>query len=94
MGHRCFLSGDVNKGVELKIPGNSLTEITTIFDSWLNNSPSEMTKFSIVIYQYAYGYGIKGSNGIYVAIVVLLIHVMFALAHMIIIITGGWSSGA
>jgi hypothetical protein len=53
-----------------------------------------MTKFSIEIYQYGYGYGMKGSNGIYVTIVVLLIHVVFTLAHIIIIITRGWSSRA
>jgi hypothetical protein len=77
-----------------KIPGNSLAEITPIFESWLNNTPNDMTKFSLEIYQYGYGYGMKGSNGIYVAVAVLLIHVVFALAHVIIIMTGGWSSGA
>ncbi|KAF8855781.1 hypothetical protein BDZ45DRAFT_488463 [Acephala macrosclerotiorum] len=58
----------------------------------LEGEQNEFPRLTIDILQYGYGYGLQGSTVIYIAAAILLVYVAFALVHMAIVITGGWSS--
>ncbi|CZR56099.1 uncharacterized protein PAC_05987 [Phialocephala subalpina] len=64
------------------------TEVSAL----LKGEQNEFPRFTINILQYGYGYGLQGSTIIYIAAAILLVYVIFALVHVAIVITGGWSS--
>jgi hypothetical protein len=56
-------------------------------------NPSKYTQIHFSVYQYGYGYPFRGIT-IYIAVAILLLHVLIALIHMSIVVYGGWSSDA
>jgi hypothetical protein len=84
--------------ISADIAVQDLNAILPTYTSWITNitlvdlqNLANYTEFHFEVLRYEYGYGFRGIL-IYIAVAVLLIHVVLVLAHMGFVLAGGSSS--